>query len=174
VLRFDGELGCQTHRWGRRHSRSWAWTHCSTFDGDAYATFEGLAARTAMGPVRLPTLTPLYLRYEDEEIVLNDLRSAFQARSHYELPTWAFSARNRDVKVTGVARANIGHLMQVTYDDPDGSVRHCANSEVADLGLEIYRRRNGGWHHAQSLSALRTAHVEFGRVEPFAEIPVLF
>jgi hypothetical protein len=62
----------------------------------------------------------------------------------------------------------------VGYDDPDGSLRHCANSEIADLGLEIYLRRNGGWRHSRSLSALKTAHVEFGRVEPFDEIPVLF
>ena len=98
----------------------------------------------------------------------------FRARSHYEMPTWAFTASNRNYKVTGAARADVGRLVQVRYDDPDGSLRHCANSEIADLGLEIYMRRNGGWRHSRSLSALKTAHVEFGRVEPFDEIPVLF
>jgi hypothetical protein len=118
-------------------------------------------------------VTPLYLRYEGEEIVLNDLRSAIGARSHVEMPTWAFTANNRDYKVTGAARADVGRLMQVTYDDPDGSLRHCANSEIADLALEVYKRRNGRWRHIRSLSALRTAHVEFGRPEPFEELPVL-
>jgi hypothetical protein len=172
-LTFNGELGCQTHRWGRRHSRSWAWAHCSTFDGNVDATFEGLVARTSLGPLSLPSVTPLYLSYEGEEILLNDLRSSIAARSHYEMPTWAFTANNRDYKVTGAARADVERLMQVTYEDPDGSLRHCANSEIADLGLEIYRRRDGGWRLIRSLSALRTAHVEFGRPEPFEELPVL-
>jgi hypothetical protein len=172
-LTFTGELGCQTHRWGRRHSRSWAWAHCSAFDGNVDATFEGLVARTSLGPLSLPSVTPLYLEYEGEDIVLNDLRSAIGARSHDEMPTWAFTANNRDYKVTGAARADVGRLMQVTYDDPDGSLRHCANSEIADLGLEIYRRHNRRWRHIRSLSALRTAHVEFGRPEPFEELPVL-
>jgi hypothetical protein len=174
ALTFGGEHGTQTHRWGRRHSRSWAWGHCSKFDGDVDAVFEGLAARTSIGPVRLPTITPLYVRFEDEEIVLNDLKSSFRARSHFEMPTWSFTAANPDFKVTGAARTGIERLMQVAYSDPDGSARHCANSEIGDLALEIYRRHNGAWRHLRSLSALRTAHVEFGRVAPFDELPVLF
>ena len=81
----------------------------------------------------------------------------------------------RRARVHGGVVRNAQHAESgVGYDDPDGSLRHCANSEIADLGLEIYLRRNGGWRHSRSLSALKTAHVEFGRVEPFDEIPVLF
>jgi hypothetical protein len=65
-------------------------------------------------------------------------------------------------------------LIQVEYADPDGSQRFCANSEIADLALEVYERTTTGWRHHGSLTALRTAHVEFGRPHPFPELPVAF
>jgi hypothetical protein len=172
VLTFRGDSGCQTHRWGRRHSQSWAWGHCSRFDEGVDAVFEGVSARDSIGPVPLPSITSLYVRIEDEEIVLNDLRSSFGARSRVEMPTWAFTASNGEVKVTGAARTGVDRLVQVSYADPNGGARHCANSEIGDLALEIYKSHGGRWRHDRSLTALRTAHVEFGRVDAFEELPV--
>jgi hypothetical protein len=172
VLEFDGDLGCQSHRWGRRHSISWSWAHCSNF-ADSDAVFEGVAAKAAFGPVR-PTTTFLYLRYEDQDLEFNDLRWALRARSRYEMPTWAFTARNERWKIVGAARAAASRLVQVEYADPDGSARFCANSEIADLGIELYRRDAAGWRHHGSLTALGTAHLEFGREQPFAELPISF
>lgn len=172
VLEFDSEHGMQSHRWGRRHSLTWTWSHCGSFD-NADAVFEGVAAKAALGPIR-PTTTFLYLGYEGEDIEFNELRWALRAKSRYEMPTWAFTARNENWKIAGGARVAPSHLVQVHYSDPDGSSRYCANSEIADLAIELYRRSNGGWHHHASLTALGTAHLEFGRGEPFAELPVAF
>lgn len=171
-LVFDGEHGSQSHRWGAKHSSTWAWAHCSRFEDGSDSVFEGVAAQASLGPVPAPTTTFLYLRYHGEDIAFNELRWALRARSRYELPTWSFTARNNDWKIAGAARATTDRLIQVRYEDPDGAERFCANSEIADIAIEVYRRGQQGWLHHGSLTALRTAHLEFGRKHPFEEIPV--
>jgi hypothetical protein len=42
------------------------------------------------------------------------------------------------------------------------------------MGIELFRREKGKWRHIDSLTCLRTAHLEFGRKEPFVEVPVAF
>jgi hypothetical protein len=172
VLELEGDVGCQSHRWGAAHSQSWTWAHCSHFEQGDGAVFEGVAARASLGPVPVPTTTFLYLSYDGADIELNDVRSAFRAKSTYEMPMWSFSAQNDDWKVVGAARVAPDRLLQVRYDDPDGSQRFCANSEIADLAIEIYKRSGKGWTSAGSLTALHTAHLEFGRREPWPQLPV--
>lgn len=172
VLNFEGEPVTQSHRWGRAHASTWAWSHCSVFDGAADAVFEAVAAKTSVGPFPMPTLTFAYLRLDGKDLTFNDLRWALKARSSYEMPTWAFSTHNGRYKVVGATRADPRRLLQVTYVDPDGSDRSCANSEIGDLALEVYERQGDRWVHVRSLTASRTAHLEFGRRMPFAELPV--
>ena len=174
VLEFDNEVGCQSHRWGRKHSTSWAWTHCSDFDENDATVFEGVAARASIGPLPAPTTTFLYLHHEGEDIAFNDLRSSLRARSRYTLPSWAFTADNGTWRVVGAARFRIEHAVQVEYADPDGTPRFCANSEIADIALELYRMTKSGWRHHASLTARSKAHLEFGRRQAFEELPVSF
>ena len=169
VVRYEGEPGAQSHRWGRKHSHSWAWAHCSTWEGGDDAVFEGVTAKAARA---LPPLTFLYLRLRGEDLVFQDVRTALRARSRFELPTWAFTASNARWKLAGAARLRLPRSVQVRYADPDGGERHCANSEIADLGLEVYERSGGTWRHVGSLTAMGTAHLEFGRPQPLPELPV--
>ena len=172
VLEFEDEPGCQSHRWGKKHSLTWAWTHCSEFEG-VDAVLEGVAAKAPLGPVR-PTTTFLYLRYKDLDLEFNELRWALLAKSRYTLPTWAFTARTDKWKIVGAARASIEDFVQVAYMDPDRSPRYCANSEIADLAVEVYRRSENNWIHDASLIAKGTAHLEFGSQQRFEELPVAF
>ena len=171
-LTFEDEPGCQSHRWGRRHPYTWAWAHCSDFEGSG-ATFEGVAAKAPIGPLR-PTTTFLYLGYKGMDLEFNELRWALMAKSRYALPTWAFTARTDEWKIVGAARASIDDFVQVTYGDPDGSPRYCANSEIGDLAIEVYRRSGNRWVHDGSLTARGTAHLEFGAQQAFEELPVIF
>lgn len=172
TFELDRARGQQGHRWGRRHASTWAWAHCSAFEGSPDAVFEGLAAKANLGPVPGPTLTLLYLGLDGEDIVLNDLKTAMKARSDYALPAWVFISRNDRWQVVGSARAHPDRLVQVTYTDPDASPRYCANSEIASLALEVYRRDGTLWRHHRSLASTGGAHLEFGRRNPFDEIPI--
>jgi hypothetical protein len=169
---FDGDRGCQSHRWGARHAGTWAWAHCESFDGAPGTLFEGLAARTDIARIPLPTTSLLYLRHEGEDIPFNELRWALSAKSRYEMPMWAFHARNESWKIIGGARAAHDRTVQVRYDDPNGSERFCANSEIADLAIELYRDSPSGWRHVRSLISIRAAHLEFGRRTPFEGLAV--
>ena len=172
ALSFDGEHGCQSHRWGKKHSLTWAWAHCSDFEqGDA--VLEGVAAKAPLGPIR-PTTTFLYLRYKENDLEFNELRWALTAKSRYALPTWAFTARTEDWKIVGAVRGSIGDFVQVAYMDPDGSPRYCANSEIGDAAIEVYRRSANRWIHDGSLTSRGKAHLEFGAQRPFDELPVAF
>ena len=171
VVRFEDEPGCQSHRWGRRHSHSWAWAHCGSWDGGDDAVFEGLTARAAPS---LPALTFLYLRHRGEDLVFDGVRPVLRARSRVEPPVWAFGASNDRWKIAGAARLRLDRAVQVRYADPDGGARHCANSEIADIAIEVYGRSGGAWLHAASLTSSGAGHVELGRPEPFPELPVAF
>jgi hypothetical protein len=172
LLELDGDVGCQSHRWGAAHSQSWAWAHCSDFEEDGDFVFEGVAARASLGPVPVPTTTFLYLRYDGTDIELNDLKWALRAKSTYEMPMWSFSAHNDSWKIAGAARVSPDRLLQLRYEDPDGSERYCANSEIADLAIEVYKRSGTGWTGVGSLTAMGSAHLEFGRREPWPQLPV--
>ena len=173
AFEFTGEPGAQTHRWGARHPGTWAWSHCSSFVDEPEAVFEGVAARSTLGVIPLPTVSLLYLRYRGEDIAFNDMRWAFSAKGRYEMPTWGFHARNDRWKLIGGSRFTFDRAVQLRYEDPDGPERFCANSEIADLALELYRAEDaGGWRHERSLISIRNAHLEFGRTTPFDGIPI--
>ena len=174
AIELSGAPGCQTHRWGSKHSLTWTWAHCSRFEEEEDTVFEGVAAKARFGPLPVPTSTLLYLRFRGEDIPFNELRWAIRAKSRYELPTWAFHARNEEWRIVGAARARPERMVQVHYSDPDGASRYCANSEIADIAIELYARHRAGWRHKASLSSSGLAHLEFGRPEEFAELPVAF
>ena len=175
VLSFAGERGCQSHRWGRKHAGAWAWAHCEAFeDSSEEVVFEGVVAKPEIGPVSVPSLTMLYLSLDGEDIAFNEPRWMLSARSRYEMPTWAFAANTDSWKIAGAGRARLERMFQVEYTDPDGSNRYCANSEIADLAIEIYARDGGSWRHRASLTSVGGAHLEFGRRRPFVELPVVF
>ena len=172
-LKFGEAVGSQSHRWGARHSVSWTWAHCSEWeDGDA--VFEGLAAQAALGPLPAPKTTFVFLHYEGEDIAFNELKWALRARSTYELPVWSFTAHTDSWRIQGHASAPSDRMVQVTYRDPDGSERYCANSEISDLTLHIWHKEGGDWAHRRTLTSRGRAHLEFGRKSPFAEVPVSF
>lgn len=164
--------GCQAHRWGVVHPMSWAWGHCDVFD-EPGVVFEGVVARTRLAGAGLPPVTLLYVRHEGRDFVFNDLRGALRARSRYRAPRWDFSARSRAARLTGVAELSPAQAVQVRYEDPDGSSRYCVNSEIANLTLELSERARNGWSPPRAFVAQGSAHVEFGRVEPWPEPSVL-
>ena len=143
-LSFDRAPGSQSHRWGARHSLSWTWALCATWE-EGEGVFEGLAAQAALGPLAAPKSTFVFLHYDGQDIAFNELKWALRARSEYELSVWSFNARTDRWKIAGMAAASSERMVQVTYEDPDGSKRHCANSDISDLFIHVFQRREGRW-----------------------------
>src|SRR5262249_5549529 len=137
---LDGEPGCQSHLWGRKHVDEWIWVHSNAFESHPGTVFEGLAARTRRAGRTLPPLQSLLLRHKGEERRFVRLRLAEQWQRRLGIGYWFFSAMNTRLYIEGTAQCRLRDMLQVEYSDPDGEPLYCINSEIANLKIRLLRR----------------------------------
>lgn len=168
VLTLDGEPGGQTHLWGRKHAHAWAWGHCNAFEGRRGAALEALSVRLKRRGVVLPPLTLVSLYLDGEEHRLNGFDDVIWNRGWFRTCRYEFLARGRDVKIVGEYVCRPEDMITTPYEDPDGEASFCANTEVADLRVTVYRRSSlfGAWREAARLYAPKTGHFEIGGRAP--------
>jgi len=158
---LDGEPGCQSHLWGRKHVDDWVWVHSNAFEGHPGTVFEGLAARPRRAGRPMPPIQSLYLRHRGDEHRLLRLRLAEQWQWRLGMGYWAFSAMNTGFYLEGTAQCRLRDMLQAKYVDPDGEPLFCANSEVANLKIRLFKRVHGiRWRHIDTIKAYGTAHLE--------------
>lgn len=182
--RFDGTVrvgeetlelrdapGCQTHLWGRQHAARWAWAHCSAFAEDPSAVLELVYAVPMLRRGRAAPGGPTFLYAEvgGEVLACNAMPWALWARSRVASPRLEVRGRTRHARVRAVVEAEPAEMAQVVYEDPDGALAYCANSEIARCALEV--ERGGG--SPVRLTCAGLAHVEFGAREPDPRVPLL-
>jgi hypothetical protein len=142
---WDEAYGMQGHLSGRNHGLSWVWGHCNSFTDEkgspAYFVFEGVSARSRiLGPLSTPKLSSLYFFYKGEHYRFNSVWDALRLRSRNTLTSWQFQADRGDLVFKGELKAEIKGFAGVTYEDTSGSFLYCANSELSDLEILVYRR----------------------------------
>ncbi|HKA23215.1 MAG TPA: tocopherol cyclase family protein [Blastocatellia bacterium] len=158
---LEGEPGCQTHLWGRKHIDEWVWVHSNAFESFSDTVFEGLAARARRAGQMLPPVQSLYLRHRGEEHRFVRLRFAEQWQRKLGMGYWSFSAMNTRFYIEGAAQCRLRDMLQAEYTDPDGERLYCINSEVANLKIRLFRRVHGiRWRHMETIKAYGTAHLE--------------
>ncbi|HUB06054.1 MAG TPA: tocopherol cyclase family protein [Myxococcales bacterium] len=158
--------GQQAHLFGRRHAEAWAWLHCNAFDGDRRAVVEAVCATVALGGSRRD-VTLVYVHHAGKDYLGQALPGALRNRSERELPEFRFGFRAGGLAFSGRARGDPAKMLQVAYEDPDGTPSYCCNSELADLSLEIRKGTS-----AELLVATGTAHLEFGGRDRNEALPV--
>ena len=161
-LDLDGEPGGQTHLWGRKHAHAWAWGRATAFDGHPGAAIETLTARLERRGRVTPPLTALVLYLDGEELRFNGLRNIPFNRGHHGTGFYRFTAATASARVEGEFSCRPEDMLMAEYEDPDGEPTFCANTEVADLRVSVYRKSGplGRWREAALLVAPRTAHFE--------------
>lgn len=130
-----GALLQQAHLFGGRHARTWAWVAALGFDADPDGMLTLIWARTPRLGGLLPAASSLAIRLDGRlhrSAGVHALR--WNDGGGEEIN---FAGRAGEVEVDGVVRIPTEHLVGVTYHDPDGTAVHCANTEVADLDLEV-------------------------------------
>jgi hypothetical protein len=65
-------------------------------------------------------------------------------------------------KVVGELRCAPESLILAPYLDPDGTAVYCANTEIGDATVTLYRRSGLRWREHRTLTATRRAHFETG------------
>lgn len=149
----------QAHLWGRRRYPSWAWARCSAFAEDPGASIDLLDVEGPAG-VRLPLFV---FRFRGEMHRFGELPWVARSTSQPLSPSWHFSAQDARLAIDGVARASPSQMVQVQYAEPDGSLHHCVNSEIATFELRVRTRAFPGapWRPEATLTSKCGASLEF-------------
>jgi hypothetical protein len=159
----DHEPGGQSHLWGRRHAAAWAWGHATDFAGSPDASLEVLTACLDKLGRRLPPLTVLSLALDGERLSWNRFRDTLSTSGKFATGRFQFSGEHRGVRVEGEFSCRPDDMVLAEYEDPDGRAVYCANSEIADLRVTVYRRGRGGrMLEDRRLVAPRAGHFEVG------------
>jgi hypothetical protein len=78
-------------------------------------------------------------------------------------PSWHFAAQDARLSLDGVVQVSTDQMVQVQYSEPDGSLHHCINSEVASIDLRVRTRMFPGapWRPETTLTSKAGASLEF-------------
>lgn len=130
---------------GRRNAHSWAWGQCNTFFDEQGKPvpfiFDGLSARgQLLNLFPSPQFSAFYFRYQGRDYRFDSFRDAFFSRSEHDFTEWRFHAEHRDIAFRGHAKAAHRDFVGITMEDTDGSYLYCANTELAELSILVYRR----------------------------------
>lgn len=178
-LTLDGAYGSQAHLWGSKHAGRWAWLHCNDLlreDGEhSEGDFiDGVSVIVPRFGREVGPATPFVGRFDEHDFRSIGPLAVARNQSSFNSTSWQFTARERNRKVVGKVVCDADTLVGVTYQDPDGDLAYCYNSEVASLELDIYHRAGGGkaWTLARRLNAPHRAHFEFAQREKLPDRPL--
>ena len=141
VFEFNGDPADQTHLWGRKHAHSWVWAHCNGFEnkGDF---FEGLAVVVKRGFLKLPLITIFSLRIDEKRYDFNNIFSIVKNKSKYLFsnePLWEGEGVSGRIKANFKIHAARKDFILAEYEDPDGEVAFCHNTEIAWGEITLYK-----------------------------------
>ena len=161
-LAFAGAILGQSHLWGTRHSYSWTWGRCADFADAPGALFEIYAGRLQRRGVTLPPIALVVLDLDGERYRLNQVRHMIRNRARWSTGHVTFSAWSPTVKIEGELTCAAEQMVLAPYLDPDGTEVFCANTEIGDARLTVYRRAGFGWRELRTIEGKRRAHFELG------------
>lgn len=165
-----GGPGGQTHVWGKKHANAWAWAHCNGFEDRPGAAMEALTVRLKRRGVTLPPLTIATLYLDGETFGFNQFRHTAFNRGEFGTASYRFRTWSPTARMEAELTCRPEDMVVAPYFDPDGEPSYCANTEVADLRLTVYRRSGTKWLAAAELVAPRRGHFEVGGRERDAAI----
>lgn len=134
-----GWRGMQGHNWGVCHTHLYAWAHCNQFDGED-AVFEGLTGRVKMGPLVLPPLTIVCLRYRGTRYAWNRVRDLGTSRGRIGRRTWSFHAESDLGALEGELSSPDDLVVALLYENPTGAPTFCLNSKLSTARLTLTPR----------------------------------
>ncbi len=157
---LDGWPGAFGHNWGPAHNPEYHWTHCNMFTGEPDAVFEAFSGKIDLGPVRSPWLTGARLRFRGEEYPFDAFHRLWRPRVEASQLRWQFVSRQGPHRLTWSVQGAHENFVGLQYVNPDGGLRHCLNTKVADCELLLERRERGQWCEVATLRADRSCAYE--------------
>ncbi|WP_406053635.1 hypothetical protein OG462_44080 [Streptomyces sp. NBC_01077] len=165
TLSLTDAPGASARIYGHGNARRWSWLHADLGDGDVLE----VVAATSMRPLlrSLPPMVFLRLRRGTTIWPRRAERTAVgwagwrRFRADLGLPSWTVTGRAglRRIRVEVTQPAQ--HTLSLKYEDPDGSIAVCSNSERSDARIVLEQWR-GGWRTEAEWTLNGTAHAEVG------------
>jgi Tocopherol cyclase len=171
-LAFELAVAGQTHLWGKKHAYAWSWGRCAEL-GDSDGVLELLAVRLQRRGVTLPAMTLVSLDLDGESYRWNQFRHVLGNRGSWQLGAIAetrFSAWSPMAKLEGTLTCRADQMVNAPYLDPDGTEVFCANTEIGDARLTLWRRHGLHWLVHRMLEGRGRAHFEIGGRERAASV----
>ena len=143
TIEIDDWVGSQNHNWGRKHTDLYAWGQVAGFDNAPDSFLEVATARLKVGPLWTPPITPLVLRHQGQEYVLNSILQSLRAKGNFDYFTWNFRSENGAVRIEGAITAPKDAFVGLNYYNPPGGSKHCLNSKIAECKLHFNDKVTG-------------------------------
>jgi hypothetical protein len=175
-LVLDGARGGQAHLWGTKHANRWAWAHCNDFGGHDGAFVDGVSVFVPRFGREIGPSTPVVGRFLDEDFIATGPGAVIRAPSTFGLSSWHFEAVARKRRIVCEVDAPRRSLVGVTYQDPDGELAYCYNSEAATMRVSVFDKAWPGrfpWILRDTLESAGRAHFEYAQREPVPGIDLL-
>jgi hypothetical protein len=161
-LTFDRAVFGQSHLWGKKHAYSWTWGRCADFANAPGALLEILGVRLQRRGVMLPPMMLVSLDLDGEQYRLNQFRHVVKNRGTWADGRVTFTGWSPTVKIEGELSCEPEHMVSAPYLDPDGTEVFCANTEIGQARVTVYRRVGLGWREHRTIEANQRAHFELG------------
>jgi hypothetical protein len=143
TIEVDGWTGSQNHNWGSRHTDRYAFGQVAGFDGEPDSFLELATARTKVGPVWIPQLTPIVLRHGGHEYALTSLGTARRTAATVSPTSWTFAAESDAASIRGEISAPDAAFVVLEYRNPPGGIKYCRNTKIAKCRLSLVDKRTG-------------------------------
>jgi hypothetical protein len=112
--------------------------------------------------VMLPPLALVALDLDGEQYRFNQFRHVVKNRASWAKSRVTFSAWSPMVRIEGELTCEPHQMVSAPYLDPDGTEVFCANTEIGDARVTVYRRAGFGWREHRTIEGKRRAHFELG------------
>ncbi|HEY4058495.1 MAG TPA: hypothetical protein VGM39_17905 [Kofleriaceae bacterium] len=162
TINVDRAVASQSHVWATKHTHRWTWAHCHELEGAPGATLELLAGILKRGRVTLPPMAGVSLVLDGELHRFNQLRHLPINRCSITTTKVTFTAGGASMRLEGSFTASPEKILNCPYIDPDGEELWCANTEIADATVTVFRRSGLRWLEHRRLVSRGRAHYEVG------------
>ncbi len=161
--------GMRGHNWGPGHAEHYAWGHALFLDaeGQPHALMEGVSARLRMAGRLTPWLSGLVIRRGGRAYRFDRIVDLWRQRPSVGDLDWTLRIRGSDGEALLSMSAEASEVACLGYGNPDGALRYCLNSKLAEVRLRVNPRDEDGFEcHSPHCGAL-----EFLRHEADARWP---
>ena len=155
--------GMRGHNWGPGHAEHYAWGHALFLDADGtpHTLVEGVSARLRMAGRLTPWVSGLIVRRGADEYRFDRIVDLWRQRPAVGDLDWTLRIRGSAGEALLSMKAEADEIACLGYGNPDGALRYCLNSKLAEVRLRVNPRDADGFEchspHGGALEFLRHA-----------------